>query len=157
LGVSKQRVRELAERDETFPAPIGELSGGAIYLRKMIEEFNRLRDPRPGHPGRRQAQVLDELARIPKAKGDLGQQVLRMIYHNLRRHDLAADPLTARGQTLFRAIELASQDISDLQPRYDEAFFRPEPPDKRYADVHAQCCRAAATPGSTLLPEGPPP
>ncbi|MGH3405878.1 MAG: hypothetical protein ACRDRJ_25785 [Streptosporangiaceae bacterium] len=108
----------------------------------------RLRDPHPGHPGRRQAQVLDELARIPKVKGDLGQQVLRMIYHNLRRHDLAADPLTPRGQTLFRALELARQDFSDFRPDYDEAFFRPEPPDKRYADVHARCCPSAANPGS---------
>jgi hypothetical protein len=111
LGVSKQRVRELAERDETFPSPIAELSGGAIYLKAMIEEFKRLRNPRPGRPGRHQAQflVLDELARIARVKGNLGQQVLRMIYHNLRRHDLSVDPLTPRGQTLFRAIEMAAR------------------------------------------------
>jgi hypothetical protein len=158
LGVSKQRVRELAERDETFPSPIAELSGGAIYLKAMIEEFKRLRNPRPGHPGRHQARVLDELARIAKVKGNLGQQVLRMIYHNLRRHDLSVDPLTPRGQTLFRAIEMARQDVSDFQPSYDELFFQPEPPDKRHAELHAQCCPAAAKPRSLASPdEGAPP
>jgi hypothetical protein len=144
LGVSKQRVRELAERDDTFPAPIAELTGGAIYLKPMIEEYKRLREPQPGHPGRHQAQVLQELARIPKVRGNLGQQILRMVYHNIRRHDLSVDPLTPRGQTLFRSIELTLQDIASFKPQYDEMFFQPDPPDKRYVELHSRCCPASA-------------
>src|SRR5215469_12482681 len=92
LGVSKQRVRELAERDDTFPLPVAQLASGAIYLKAMVEEFNKRWSRRPGHPGRHHAQVLAELAFIPADRADISQQILRMIYHNLRKHDLAIDP-----------------------------------------------------------------
>lgn len=144
LGVSKQRVRELAERDATFPLPVAELSGGAIYLKSMIEEFNKRWNRQPGRPGKHHRQVSEELAHIPKDKGDLGQQVLRMIYNNTRRHDLSVDPLTPRGQTLFRVIKLAQEGDADFEPRYDRSFFAPEPPDKRYVELHGQCCPSMA-------------
>jgi hypothetical protein len=140
LGVSRQRVRELSVRDDMFPLPVAELAGGAIYLKAMIEEYSKRWDRRPGHPGKHQAQVLDELKRILKDRTDINQQILRMIYHNLRRHDLAADPLTPRGQTLSRAIELARREVGDFEPQYDRSYFLPQPPDSRYLRVHAQCC-----------------
>lgn len=144
LGVSKQRVRELAERDDTFPLPVAELSGGAIYLKSMIEEFAKRRNRQPGRPGSQQARVADELAHIPKDRGDLGQQILRMIYNSTRRHDLSVDPLTPRGQTLFRAIKLAREDNMAFEPRYDQSFFQLEPSDRRYVELHARCCPSIA-------------
>ena len=140
LGVSKQRVRELAEGDDTFPLPVAELSGGAIYLKSMVEEFSRHWGRRPGRPGKSQAQVPAELAHIPRDRGDLGQQTLRMVYNAARRHDLSIDPLTPRGQTMFHAIKMVQRQDAHFEPRYDESFFEPELPDKRYADLHSKCC-----------------
>src|SRR5258708_21997402 len=131
LGVSKQRGRELAEHDGTFPLPVAELSGGALDLKSMIAEFGKRRNREPGRPRKHQAQVADELAHIPKDRGDLGQQILRMIYNNIRRHDLSVDALTPRGQTLFRAIKLAKEEDEGFEPPYDQPIFRPEPPDIR--------------------------
>lgn len=144
LGVSKQRVRELAER-ENFPPPVARLSGGAIYLKSAIEAFNDHWGRKPGRPGKHQASVSAELTRIPKDATDIAQQVLRMIYHNTRLHDLSRDPLTPPGRTLFHAIKLTQGDFADFEPRYDRSFFRLEPPDRRYAEVHADCCPALAT------------
>ena len=140
LGVSKQRVRELAERDETFPSPVAELSGGAVYLKTMIEEFSKHWDRRPGRPSKSQAQVQAELAHIPRDRQDPGQQTLRMVYNAIRRHDLSIDSLTPRGQTLFHAIKLAKKQEASFAPRYDQSFFQPEPPDQRYTRLHAACC-----------------
>lgn len=158
LGVSRQRVRELAERDETFPSPVAELSGGAIYLKPMIEEFSKHWDRRPGRPGKSQARVQAELAHIPRDRQDPGQQVLRMVYNAARRHDLSIDPLTPRGQTLFHAIKLAQMQDASFEPRYDRSFFQPESPDERYIRLHAACCPsltdragAAGTPSASSM------
>lgn len=144
LGVSKQRVRELAQRDDTFPPPVAQLSGGAIYLKSMVEEFSSHWDRGPGRPGKSQAQIPAELAHIPKDMEDPGQQVLRMIYNATRRHDVSIDPLTPRGQTLFYAIKLTQKQNPGFEPRYDQSFFQPEPPDKRHAELHAKCCPSLA-------------
>jgi hypothetical protein len=154
LGVSKQRVRELAERDDTFPLPAAELIGGAIYVKAMIEEFNKRWRREPGHPGKHQAQVLQELVYIPKAKADLGQQILRMTYHNLRKHDLSVDPLTPCGQSLHRAIELVRQNDESFRPRYDVDFFQLELPDLRYVKLHSQCCPEVAGASETSDMDG---
>jgi hypothetical protein len=48
--------------------------------------------------------------------------------------------------------------MSDFRPSYDELFFQPESPDKRYAVLHAQCCPAAAKPRNLApLDGGAPP
>ncbi len=142
LGVSKQRVRELVDRDETFPLPVAELSGGAIYVKSMIEEFNVRWKRQSGRPSKLHATVPRELEHIPRDRGDMSQQTLRMVYNAVRRHDLSIDPLTPRGQSLFRAIEQTRGAEEGCTLRYDEAFFELEPPDTRYRAFHAACCPA---------------
>lgn len=143
LGVSKQRVRELTQRED-FPPPVAQLSGGAIYVKSTVEAFNNHWNRKPGRPSMFQAQVSAELAHIPTDKADPGQQALRMIYNNTRLHDLSRDTLAARGQTLFHAIKL-TQSFPNFEPSYDQSFFLLEPPDKRYTELHAECCPALAS------------
>lgn len=139
LGVSKQRVQEIAARDKLFPPPVAKVSGGgALYLRSMIDAFNAHWARTPGRPVGLQAWVSDELTRIPKDRQDTGQQTLRMIYNIVRLHDLKVDPSTPPGQSLFVAIRQTS-DQPDFEPRYDTEFFRLEPPDTRYRMLHADC------------------
>jgi hypothetical protein len=139
LGVSKQRVQEIATRDRLFPLPVAKVSGGGtLYMKSMIETFNVHWARTPGRPVSHQAQVSDELTHIPKDRQNLGQQSLRMIYNITRLHDLKVDPSTPPGQSLFLAIrQTACQPGSGL--RYDAGFFEPEPPDKRYRVLHAEC------------------
>jgi hypothetical protein len=51
LGVSKQRVAELAD-SESFPAPIVRLRAGPIWERSAIARFLGQWDRRPGRPAR---------------------------------------------------------------------------------------------------------
>jgi hypothetical protein len=143
LGVSKQRIRELAARDDYFPPPVAQLSGRPVYSKASVEEFGRWWSRTPGRPVG-QAQVSDELARIPRDRGDFGQQTLRMIYNITRLHDLKVDPTTPRGQSLFRAIKRTARQQPDFEPRYDAEFFESEPPDERYRRLHAECCPDAS-------------
>lgn len=41
LGVSTQRVDQIARQDESFPAPVAELAAGRIWLRPEITEWAR--------------------------------------------------------------------------------------------------------------------
>ncbi len=74
---------------------------------------------------RNQSQVSVELTHIPKAKEDLAQQTLRMVYNATRNHDLSIAPLTPPGDTLSRAIEITRQQFPAFEPRYDQSFFQP--------------------------------
>jgi hypothetical protein len=139
LGVSRQRVRELATRDD-FPSPVAQLSGGTVYMKWMIEAFSSYWTRKPGRPGRLQDQVSAELAHMPKDPRDLIQQILRMIYNNTRLHDLKLDASTPRGQSLYHAISMAKQHQPTFKPSYDATFFEIEPPDQRYIKLHADCC-----------------
>lgn len=49
LGVSPQRVRELAAANPAFPEPMYELRTGKLWLRDAIDVFAR-RDRKPGRP-----------------------------------------------------------------------------------------------------------
>jgi hypothetical protein len=49
LGVSPQRVRELAATNPGFPEPMYELRTGKLWLRDAIDAFAR-RDRKPGRP-----------------------------------------------------------------------------------------------------------
>ena len=53
LGVSRQRVNQLVIADQSFPAPVAELSAGRIWKREAIirwaRDSGRLRDE-PGSP-----------------------------------------------------------------------------------------------------------
>jgi hypothetical protein len=144
LGVSKQRVRELTERED-FPPPVAQLSGGAIYVKSAVEAFNNHWNRKPGRPGKYQAQVSAELVHVPKDRANLAQQAFRMIYNNTRLHDLSRDVLTSPGRTLFHAIKLTQEEFAHFEPRYDQSFFQPEPPDRRYAELHLECCPSLAT------------
>jgi predicted DNA-binding transcriptional regulator AlpA len=57
LGVSRQRVSELAESDD-FPPPIARLKAGPIWQRSQISRFVGNWDRRPGpKPGARRRQA----------------------------------------------------------------------------------------------------
>jgi hypothetical protein len=138
LGVSKQRVQELAANDHLFPPPIAKVSGGTLYMKSMIDAFKAHRAPTPGRPGNLQKQVSEELSHIPKDRQNPVQQILRMVYNITRLHDLKVDPSASRHQSLFVALTQApSQD--GLVPRFDTEFFQPERPEERYRILHAEC------------------
>lgn len=143
LGVSKQRVRELAAQDDTFPQPVAELIGGAIYVKSMIEEYQRQSTRQPGRPTKEHTQmmtqVMTEMRHIPKTRGDLAQQTFRTIFNITRQHDLKIDPLTPAGQSLHRSIEAARTQYPDSEPQYDAEFFQPEPLDQHYRTRHSAC------------------
>lgn len=50
LGVSPQRVHELAGGRAGFPEPVYELRTGKLWLRAAIEAFAQRRDRKPGRP-----------------------------------------------------------------------------------------------------------
>lgn len=138
LGVSKQRVQELAATDRLFPPPIGRFSGGKLYLRSMIEAFGAHRTVTPGRPVGLQAQVSEELTHIPPDRRNPVQQSLRMIYNAQRLHDLKVDPSASRHQSLFLA-RRQTPPQNDFAASYDEEFFRPEAPDQPYRIRHGDC------------------
>lgn len=50
LGISRQRVHQLATQHPLFPAPVAQLASGSIWLRADIEEFARVWTRKPGRP-----------------------------------------------------------------------------------------------------------
>jgi hypothetical protein len=52
LGVSAQRLRELAAGNKEFPEPVYELKAGKLWLRSAITAFGQRWDRKPGRPGR---------------------------------------------------------------------------------------------------------
>ncbi len=52
LGVSAQRVHELARGTRGFPLPVYELRTGKLWLRDAIVAFSERRDRKPGRPDR---------------------------------------------------------------------------------------------------------
>jgi hypothetical protein len=138
LGVSKQRVQELAANDQLFPPPIAKVSGGTLYMKSMIDAFKAHRAPTPGRPGNLQIQVSEELSHIPKDRQNPVQQSLRMIYNITRLHDLKVDPSASRHQSLFVALTQTPRQGGPV-PRFDTGFFQPEPPEERYRVLHAEC------------------
>lgn len=52
LGVSSQRVHELAASKADFPEPMYELRTGKLWLRDAIEAFERRWERRPGRPSK---------------------------------------------------------------------------------------------------------
>lgn len=53
LGVSRQRVYQLIEAYEDFPAPVATLAVGRIWSRAAVAEWNRSHDERPSGQHRR--------------------------------------------------------------------------------------------------------
>jgi hypothetical protein len=52
LGVSSQRVHELAASKAEFPEPMYELRTGKLWLRDAIEAFGRRWERKPGRPSK---------------------------------------------------------------------------------------------------------
>jgi hypothetical protein len=52
LGVSAQRLRELAGGSRWFPKPVYTLKAGKLWLRDAVEEFGQRWDRKPGRPDR---------------------------------------------------------------------------------------------------------
>ncbi len=52
LGVSSQRVHELAADKADFPQPVYELRTGKLWLRAAIEAFGRRWERKPGRPSK---------------------------------------------------------------------------------------------------------
>ncbi len=50
LGVSPQRVHELAATNATFPGPVYELRTGKLWLRAAVEAFSQRWERKPGRP-----------------------------------------------------------------------------------------------------------
>jgi hypothetical protein len=127
-----------AHRADQFPPPIAKVSGGTLYMRSMIDAFKAHRTRTAGRPVSLQAQVSEELTRIPKDRQNPVQQSLRMIYNMGRLHDLKVDQSASRHQSLFLAIKQTPRQ-EGFEPRYNTEFFQPEPPDQRYRVLHAEC------------------
>ena len=53
LGVSPQRLRQLADGHALFPEPMYDLRTGKLWLKDAIEAFDRRWDRKPGRPRRR--------------------------------------------------------------------------------------------------------
>jgi hypothetical protein len=138
LGVSKQRVQELAANDELFPPPVARVSGGTLYMKSMIDAFAALRTPKPGRPVNSQIQVSEELTHISKDRQNPAQQSLRMVYNITRLHDLKVDPSASRHQSLYVALK-DTPCYDGFEPRYDTGFFQPEAPEQRYRVLHSAC------------------
>jgi hypothetical protein len=57
LGVSQQRVRELAATHAGFPEPMYELRTGKLWLRDSIDAFERRWERKPGRPRKTQTSL----------------------------------------------------------------------------------------------------
>ncbi len=100
LGVSRQRVSQIAAFDEDFPAPEVELASGRVWRREAIEEWARSRQARH-QGGPRMERLLDqELAVVDKLQQGRtlreAESELAIPHRTMRRH-LAniVDKLTA--------------------------------------------------------------
>lgn len=52
LGVSRQRVHQLAAENPAFPPPVARLASGSIWLRSGVEGFARRWTRKPGRPAK---------------------------------------------------------------------------------------------------------
>ena len=50
LGVSRQRVHQLADSDPDFPNPVAKLSRGRLWSRVQISEWDRRKRRSTGRP-----------------------------------------------------------------------------------------------------------
>lgn len=53
LGVSRQRVHQLAADHPQFPPPVARLASGSVWLRAAVESFAEKWERKPGRPRRR--------------------------------------------------------------------------------------------------------
>lgn len=65
--------------------------------------------------------VGEELKHMPR--GSFDQNMLRMYYNGMRRHDLSLNPALPAKETLLAAIEALRKTSSSFSPIYDKDFF----------------------------------
>ncbi|MGH3906561.1 MAG: hypothetical protein ACRDTE_20625 [Pseudonocardiaceae bacterium] len=72
LGVSRQRVHQLAASNTRFPAPIVRVGSGPLWTVPAIEHFDRIWDRKPGRPQRKQddSGSENEPRQVPSQKTD---------------------------------------------------------------------------------------
>lgn len=59
LGVSKQRITQLADQHRDFPRPLACLASGPVFCALSVAEFLRSWDRRPGRPPKRRTVVKE--------------------------------------------------------------------------------------------------
>ena len=69
------------------------------------------------------AQVDKELQHIPRGIKGSAQNMLRLYYSDLRRHDLAETSKT-RNETFKQAVDNVKKDNPDFVPKYDHDYFQ---------------------------------
>ncbi len=69
LGVSSQRLHELAASKAGFPEPVYELRTGKLWLRDAIEAFGRRWDRKPGRPSRTVSAARSSLPGTEQVEG----------------------------------------------------------------------------------------
>lgn len=52
LGVSRQRVHQLAAENASFPPPVARLASGSVWLRSGVEGFAQTWTRKPGRPAK---------------------------------------------------------------------------------------------------------
>src|SRR5437899_10153377 len=93
LGVTRQRVAQLVETYEDFPAPEVELSGGRVWSRTAVETWIASHPERgPGRPepeakqrrffGRKSGEMFDRFTDLARQSIVKGQEEARLMNHN---------------------------------------------------------------------------
>lgn len=67
--------------------------------------------------------VANELKRIPHIKGNLEQNLFRLVYNAVRRHDLAQNPATPPSLSFGKALKEVRKTSPSFLPIYDRDFF----------------------------------
>jgi hypothetical protein len=126
LGVTPQRLRELATGNRGFPAPVYELKAGKLWLRDAIEAFAERWDRKPGRPDRaaliRQrvtSALLDAGITASSARLSVGQE--RIVILQLApggapqaRRRAAGKVVTALGSAGLGVTDQASHSAEDM-------------------------------------------
>jgi hypothetical protein len=138
LGVSKQRVQELAANDQLFPPPVAKVSGGTPYMKSMIDAFQSSQSTNARSAGQSPDPGVGRVEPHPQGSTEPGSADPT---HGLQHHAAARPqgrPLGFATSEPLRALtQTPSQD--GLLPRFDTEFFQPEPPEERYRILHAEC------------------
>ncbi len=67
--------------------------------------------------------IDEELKHIPHFDRGSDQNIFRVYYNSMRRHDLSQNPALPAKHTLIRAIEAIKKDRPDFKPIYEREFF----------------------------------
>ena len=74
LGVSRQRVHQLAADNSLFPPPVARLASGSVWLRVAVESFAEKWERKPGRP-RRRPEFTDNQRQAIVSQGERSQRL----------------------------------------------------------------------------------